>query len=127
MKKIIVPLLALSVVCGSVSARERFIKSELPPRVISIDESQELTIPRKSADLEIVVAKDALPITKFAAQELKTHLEKALDTVIPIVNDITPEKISFIIGVTEYSRQAGLDDKKLTRDSFMIRREGKKI
>ena len=127
MKKIIVPLLALSVVCGIVSARERFIKSELPPRVISLDESQVLTIPRKSAELEIVVAKDALPITKFAAEELKTHLEKALDTAIPVVNAVTPEKISFILGVNEFSRQAGLDDKKLTRDSFMIRREGKKI
>jgi len=127
MKQVLFTILFFAVFSGSVSARERFIKSELPPRVIHIDESQVLTIPRKSADLEIVVAKDALPITKFAAEELKTHLEKALDTVIPIVNDVTPEKISFIIGVNEFSRQAGLDGKKLTRDSFMIRRDGRKI
>ena len=127
MKRSLTILLILAAVCGSVSARERFIKSELPPRVIKLDESQELTIPRKSSELEIVVAKDALPITKFAAEELKTHLEKALDTVIPVVNAVTPEKISFIVGVNDFSRQAGLDDKKLTRDSFMIRREGKKI
>ncbi|MBO4492156.1 MAG: DUF4838 domain-containing protein [Lentisphaeria bacterium] len=127
MKQVLFTILFFAVFCGDISARERFIKSELPPRVIHIDESQELTIPRKSADLEIVVAKNALPITKFAAEELKTHLEKALDTVIPIVNDVTPEKISFLIGVNEFSRQAGLDDKKLTRDSFMIRRDGRKI
>ena len=127
MKQVLFAILFFAVFSGSVSARERFIKSELPPRVIHIDEAQVLTIPRKSADLEIVVAKDALPITKFAAEELKTHLEKALDTVISIVNTISPEKISFIIGVNEFSRQAGLDDKKLTRDSFMIRRNGRKI
>ena len=127
MKKSLAVLLILASVCGGVSARERFIKSELPPRVIHIDEAQELTIPRGSADLEIVVAKDALPITKFAAEELKAHLEKALNTTIPIVNDVSPEKISFIIGVNEFSRQAGLDDKKLSRDSFMIRRNGRKI
>ena len=127
MKQVLFAVFLFVGLIGSVSARERFIKSELPPRVIHIDEAQELTIPRKSADLEIVVAKDALPITKFAAQELKTHLEKALDTTIPIVNAVTPEKISFIVGVNEFSRQAGLDDKKLTRDSFMIRRDGRKI
>lgn len=124
----ILTVLLLAVVCGTpLAGRERFIKKNLPPRKICINEKQILTIPQKSSDLEIVVDQKALSITQFAAKELKTHLEKALNTSIPVVNTVSSDKISFIIGVNGYSHQAGLDEKKLTRDSFMIRRIGKKI
>ena len=117
----------LAMLCAASFAGPRFLKKELPPRKIAIDEKQVLVIPQRSANLEIVVDKNAQSITQFAAKELKTFLEKALNTTIPITDTVTPDKISFITGVNAYSRKAGLDNKKLTRDAFMIRRLGKKI
>ena len=111
----------------SLFAGERFLKKNLPPRVIRIQENDTLAIPRTSREMEIVVAGDALSITRFAAKELKTHLEQALDTEIPIRERPTDGKISFILGNHESARALGLDRKVQWRDSFVIRRDGKKI
>ena len=88
----------LAMLCAASFAGPRFLKKELPPRKIAIDEKQVLTIPQRSANLEIVVDKNAQSITQFAAKELKTFLEKALNTTIPIADTVTPDKISFITG-----------------------------
>ena len=124
MKKIyclLVLLLAVSPCFGE------FYPDKLPPRKIVLDSADKLVIAEKAKGLEIVVAADALPITVFAAQELQQFMQKVLSTEIPIVNKVTPEKISWIIGINEWSRKAGISEKGMVRDSFRILRDGKKI
>ena len=123
MKKIyclLVLLLAVSPCFGE------FYPDKLPPRKIVLDSADKLVIAEKAKGLEIVVAADALPITVFAAQELQQFMQKVLSTEIPIVNKVTPEKISWIIGINEWSRKAGISEKGMVRDSFRILRDGKK-
>lgn len=97
------------------------------PRICRINHKQQLTIPLKSSKLEIVIARDALNITRFAAEELQKFLQQALDTRIPIVNAPTSGRISFFVGINFWSKAAGIDEKKLTRESFALKRTGNKI
>ena len=104
-----------------------FYPDKVPPRKITINTGDKLVIAEKAKDLEIVVAADALPITVFAAQELQQFLQKVLSAEIPIVNKPDPDKISWIIGFNDWSRQAGITEKGMVRDSFRILRNNRKI
>ena len=103
-----------------------FYDGPRPPRRILLKQDHILTIAEHADDLEIVVAPDALPITVFAAQELQQFLQKALSATIPIAERPTPEKISWIIGINQWSREAGITEKGLIPESFRILRNGKR-
>ena len=125
MKKtfVFVLLCLVSLLCGD--DFDRMLNP--PPRRIRIDDKQRLTVPLRSSDVEIVVSKEALPITRFAAEELQRFLQRILDNVIPLTDSPTAGKISFICGLNSWSRAAGIDEKELTPESFIIRRSGRKI
>lgn len=98
-----------------------------PPRCIQIGKQEWMNLAMGAENLEIVVQTKQGLITGFAAKELKTFLEKRLKTAIPIVETPTPGKISFMLGISEYSREANIDDGKLCRDAFIIRTEKNRI
>ena len=97
------------------------------PRRIKINNSSSLTIPLKTSGVEIVVAKDALNITRFAAAELQSFLQKILDARIPVTDSPTSGKITFFVGSNFWSKAAGIDVKKLSPEAFFIKRVGNKI
>ena len=125
MKKTFVSVLLclVSLLCGD--DFDRMLNP--PPRRTRIDDKQHLTVPLRSSDVEIVVSKEALPITRFAAEELQRFLQQILDAGIPMADSPTAGKISFICGLNSWSRAAGIDEKELTPESFVIRRSGRKI
>lgn len=70
---------------------------------------------------EIVVGADAPRTVRFAAAELKTHLDGVLRANIPIVDVPGAGKHCFYLGVSLWSKAAGIDDAKLFRDAFFIK------
>ena len=50
---------------------------------------------------EIVIAKDAVPVVRFAAEEARTLLGQAFGRELPVVNAPTPGKASLVLGMNE--------------------------
>ena len=76
---------------------------------------------------EIVLARDAAPVTRFAAKEMKTFLGKSLGCDVPVVEAPTRGKTSVVLGVNEWSREAGLAPERLPRDGFTIKTYGGRV
>ena len=72
-------------------------------------------------ELEIVLAPEGCKTTGFAAKELGFFLGKVLSAKVPVVSAPTKGKMSIYVGISKYSRAAGMDESKLFRDAFMIR------
>ena len=124
MKKILSIVLIFGIF---LSCYGKFYDKPYPPRKILLQTDNVLKIAENAKNLEIVVAPEALPITVFAAQELQDFLQKVLAADIPIVNQPTPEKISWIIGINEWSCKVGITSRDMVPESFRILRKNKKI
>ena len=58
---------------------------------------------------QIVIAPKAPSTVRFAAQELQFFLSRILGKDIPVVRNVTPGKVSFILGDNVWSRKAGIE------------------
>ena len=102
-------------------------KDMRPARSIHIGQKAIMHLKHKKSSAEIVIPKGTAASCYYAAEELKTFLEKKLEIKVPIVTQMTTGKISFILGVNNLSKAAGIDDKTLCRDAFIIRTFSNKI
>ena len=117
-------------VCCSLQAQKVYRPFEMddrPARSIVITEKKFAEFHPGTKELEIVLPQPAIKTRQFAAQELKTFLDKRLATSVPIVDKPSGGKYAIILGQNEFARQAGIDDSKLCRDAFIIRTIGKNI
>ena len=70
----------------------------------------------------VVLAPDASPVTRFAADELARFLTKRFSgKTVPVKTAITEGEFAFVVGDNAWSRAAGLAPEKLPRDGFAIR------
>ena len=122
MSKFIASILCIScLVCFAVPP-----EVAIPPeRHIQIGEKNAAVA--TAANTEIVLASDASETTRFAAKELQAFLYLIFGKAIPVVNQVSKDKVSFILGVNAWSKEAKLDTAKLVRDSFLIRTDSSKI
>ncbi len=119
---------ALSLISGTVFAEKPFAGDERPPRSIRIGKENVFTlVPGKTDQAVIVVDKDACNVTKYAAEELGVYLKKILGADIPIVTEPVPGRHSFFIGISPYSKKAGIKDETLCRDAYIIKTVGRDV
>ena len=98
---------------------------ERPARQIQIGKKN--TAVATAVDTEIVVAPDAPQTTLFAAKELQSFLSQIFGREVPVVKQISNGKVSFILGVNPWAKEAGIDAAKLVRDAFIIKTDGSRI
>ena len=70
---------------------------------------------------EVVIERKALPVVKFAAQEATNFLSRIFGAPIPVVNTPTIGKSSIILGVNEWSKNAGIDPESKPVDTYFIK------
>lgn len=99
--------------------------AERPARQIQIGKKN--TAVATAVDTEIVVAPDAPQTTLFAAKELQSFLSQIFGREVPVVKQISNGKVSFILGVNPWAKEAGIDAAKLVRDAFIIKTDGSRI
>ena len=120
----VLPLLPLA----AGNTLERPFKGDArPPRKISISRTSFITV-RLGEEVVIVVAPGSAAGVRHAASELGRYLKKLLNVKVSFVSrPSSGEKITFFIGESEYSRQAGLRSSVLSRDGFIIKCTGRRI
>ncbi len=77
--------------------------------------------------VEIVVAKDAPPVVKFAAKEMKHFLDSALSCDVPIVDAPTGMRTPIHLGSGKWTKETGVSVEGLARDAFRIIVSGKAV
>jgi len=75
----------------------------------------------------IVCSKDAPAPVRFAAEEIKDHLDAMTGGAFAIVDSIPPEGVAIVLGDTPEARSAGIDVAAIARDGYMIRTTGDRI
>lgn len=114
------PLILISLAIGLTAAPpERPDHPDRPDRKIRIQ--KQIAAAAAAKNTEIVIDANAPKTTRFAAGELQGFLRQIFDEKIPVVHQPTAGKVSFILGVNVWTREAGLDTGKLVRDAFIIR------
>lgn len=122
---ILLPLLLSTADAGTAYP---FTLGDPPPRIIKIDESQKLIIAKDgNVKGEIVVADDASPVTKLAAEELQHFLKESLGKTLPIISAPTGKVPAFILGDNEFSRKEGIDISRIPQEGFVIKTSGDRI
>lgn len=76
---------------------------------------------------EIVVAPDAAPTVRFAADELCGFLSKAFGRDVPISERPSPGFAHVFLGDSSWSRGAGIDVRPLARDAYVVLSDGKDV
>ena len=77
--------------------------------------------------VQVVVAKDAVPVVTYAAGELTNFLAQVLGAAVPVAAAPSPERVNVILGENEWSRAAGLDPAPLVRDGFITCARGNDV
>ena len=109
-------------------AEAPFLGDSRPSRSIEIGKNSKIILkPGQTDAAEIVIAPKASKMTAFAAAELQNLLAQKLGVRYPIVRKLSPDKVSFILGINSWAQAAGIDDSRLCRDAFIIRTAGRKI
>lgn len=70
---------------------------------------------------EVVIAPDAPATVRFAASEMTNFLSRAFGASVPVVQGFTNGRTAIVLGDNEWTRQAGIDVRKLPRDGFSLR------
>lgn len=97
-------------------------------RSIKLDEKRMLALVKNGeAQFEIVAPDSSNCVAKYAAQELRTYLEKTIGAKISITNFPASGKTVLLIGDNELTRKLGVDVKSLPRDGFIIKTVGNTI
>ena len=78
-------------------------------------------------NLEVVVAADAVPAVRFAADEMTNFLSCVLGAPIPLRQAPGESRVSIILGDSEWARSAGIDVQSFARDAFVIKAVGDRI
>ena len=107
------------------NADSLFYEHGKPDRKVELGKKAELNL--TAANTVVVTAPDASDTVQFAAEELSKYLGQTLGGSIPVVHQPNPDKISLIVGLNEWSDQAGVDRKTLIRDAFIIRTRGSQV
>ena len=76
---------------------------------------------------EVLIAPDACPVVRFAADDLTNHLAMVFGRRVPIVNTPGEGKVQIVVGDSQWTRDAGLDVSVLPRDAFYICTQGGRI
>ena len=74
-----------------------------------------------SEGTDVVIASDAPPAVRLAAEELTNFLSRVLSGGVPIAHEPRAGRTAILLGVNEWSRAAGIDPDWLPRDSFITR------
>lgn len=85
---------------------------------------------RGKSRFHIVVAKDAVPSERYAAEELQRYLEKISGVKLPIVDDTAPaESREILLGDNTHLRKLRpkIDFTKLGSDGFVLRTQGNRL
>ena len=129
MRKLFASLLlgAASLLWSAQGMEKPFYEKARPERRIQIGTQKHLQLAKGKNNLEIVVDAGAYQSTRFAAEELQHFLSRLLAVPVPIVAQPTEGKISLIVGINRFSREAGLDEAKFCRDAFVIKTDGNRI
>ena len=78
----------------------------------------------------IVVAKDAIPSERYAAEELQRYLEKMTAVKVPIVDDTAPAgNHELLVGESARTQALGvrIDPAKVGTDGFLLRTRGSQV
>ena len=97
-----------------------------PARQIKIDKTTSLKL-TKGETIEIVVPEKAPGSISHAAAELRHYLEKTLNAKVLLTKVPSGNHTTFYLGISGYSKKAGIQDNTLCRDAFIIKRDGKNI
>jgi hypothetical protein len=117
----LITLAALASECEAAPARKgglfRYSRGE---HTISLSENGQ-------ANAVIVVRKEAPPSARFAAEELKEHLDLITGAKFQVTDSIAAGKAAFVLGECPEARQAGIVVSKIARDGYQIRTVGQII
>ena len=91
--------------------------------VCGVASAVELTADRT----EVVIAPEASPAVRFAADEATNFLAQVFGASVPVVNAPTDGKVSLVLGSNDWSRAAGIDTARLAHDEFVIRADGNRV
>ena len=78
-------------------------------------------------NLEIVVAADAAPSVRFAAEEAKTFLSQTLGADVPVVANPGIGKSHLFLGVNQWSKAAGVSIANIAADGFVTLAKGNDV
>ena len=76
------------------------------------------------AKATIVCPPDAGSVARFAAEELKTYVDRVTGAEFQIREEMPPGGIRILIGDSQEARKFGIDINGLARDSYIIKRMG---
>ena len=76
---------------------------------------------------DVVIATDAPPAVRLAAEEMTNFLSRVLACEVPVVHAPQAGRLSLVLGVNAWSKAAGVDPTVLSRDSFVTRAEPGRI
>lgn len=80
------------------------------------------------SDYQVVIAKNAQSVTKAAAKDLISYLNKSTGAKLPLSRSgKTDGKLSIIVGDCAASRKAGINADKLPLEGFVIKTIGKNL
>ena len=79
---------------------------------------------------QIVIAKEAIPSEKYAAEELQRYVEKIGGVKLPIVtDDAKPSSHEIVLGINSHLRNPKLQKEfaQLGSDGFILKTDGKRV
>ena len=76
---------------------------------------------------EVLVAPEACPVVRFAADDLTNHLAKVFGRAIDVVTGPTAGKVQVVVGDSRWTREAGIDVDSLPRDAFCLKTHGGRV
>ncbi len=97
-----------------------------PARQIKIDSAAVLKL-SKGETIEIILPEKASRSLRFAAEELQLYLKKTLNANTILTKVPSGKSTAFYLGISEWSKKAGIQDSTLCRDAFIMKRNGKNI
>ena len=74
-----------------------------------------------SGRVDVLVAEDAPPVVRFAADEMTNFLSQAFGSAVPVVREPESGRCCVVLGDNRWSREAGLSVEDLPRDAFIVK------
>jgi len=102
MKKCLFPVLAACALCGVLRAE----------------------VVLTAGRVEVVEPSKASGPVKFAVQEMTNALSRVLGADIPVVREPSGDRVSILLGDSDWTREAGVETAALPRDGFVIKTVG---
>ena len=74
-----------------------------------------------SGRVDVLVAEDAPPVVRFAADEMTNFLSQVFGSAVPVVHEPESGRCCVVLGDNRWSREAGLSVADLPRDAFIVK------